>query len=714
MKKKILFVLSLLTFIALLAFLSDLIIIKVQNILEQRMLSVFPEGSYIERIRLKGLTGVSADSIYIKDICFLPGVEVTYSPVGILRRRIKKLSFDSPKFFIKEGQKESETGCVGALFFIEEVEVNNGSVKWKGHNFQELNGKGEIFSTGRGNIVVFLPKLRGKIDEAPFLIQEIDLSISNNLSSMNIRNITVGDSEFEIRTTRNGKIEGNGRIYLSDLGKLFRIKGEGFLDVFFAYDTTFTFKGESRVVTLQGFNLPQFSFNGVRDSVNIIGKELAGFFHLGKEIYGQIQLAGLDMKKISSKYPDTKLTGSADFTYKNKNTLSIISRLTGEVLGSPLENLNLVLNKRGKDIYIDSCSGHYSGGNFVFEGVYGDKIDGDLKIEKIDVSPIAEFFRIKVSAVLNIGLSIGDKVYGAFSLENLKFHDMKITSVEGNLSLVQKEREFPGTITLISRGFTFKDRKIFEFGESNLGLENKKLDVKGFFKTGEKKLDYQFALDSDTVEIKDIRFEYPEGWLYLMDPFSFIYKNAFRLKNVRFAGSRGEDFQINNVSVLPMGIEGDINLIRFRPEFLNEFGIFSHPFSGKLSSTVSIGGKPSSPAFYFKGGGKINIGEEEIGDSLNFVFQYGDNIISVENLSIVENNKNSNLDGMIDLGKKSLHVDIKLQEPGTWVFYPLIKHITVNRAKLSGNLKIRGEFEKPLIYGGISLNGAGVLVRNPG
>ncbi len=714
MKKKILFVLSLLFFIVLLAFLSDLMIIKVQDLLERRLLSVFPEGSYIESIKLKGLTGVSADSVYIKDICFLPGVDVSYSPVGILRRRIKKISFDSPRFFINEGKEGTKTSSIAVLFYIEEFEINNGSVEWRGHNFQGLNGRGEIFSTGRGNIVIVLPELWGKIDDVAFHVGEIDLSISNKLSSMNVQNLRVGDSKFEIRTGKGDKIEGNGRVYLSDLEKLFGVKGEGFLDVFFAYDTTFVFKGESQVVSLQGFNLPQFSFSGVRNSINIKGKELSGFFNLGKEIHGQIQLADLDIKKISSKYPSSRLNGLIDFTYRNKDTFSVVSKLKGEVLRSPLENLDLILTKRGKGIYIDSCSGYFNGGKFVFGGVYGDKVDGNLQIEKVDVSPIAEFFGIKISTVLDIGVSIGDKVYGAFSLENLTYDDIKITSVEGNLNLVQEKRKFPGTITFVSRDFVFKDRKIFEFGESNLKLENKKLYVKGLFKTENKKLDYYFVLNSDTLEINDIRFEYPGGWLYLIDSFSFAYKNAFQLRNVRFVGSRGEDFKVNDVSISPMGIKGDLNLIRFRPEFLSEFGIFSHPFSGKLSSVVSIGGTSSSPVFYFKGGGKVNVGEEEIGDSLNFILRYETNKIFVENLSIIENSKYSSFNGVIDPEKKYLDMDIELRESGTWVFYPLIKHLSANRAKLSGDLKIRGKFKEPLIYGEINLNEADLLVRNAG
>ncbi len=713
MKKKFLIISFLLFLIILFGFLSNIMIEKIQDLLERRILSALPEGSYIESIKLKGLTGVSADSIYIKDLCFLPGVEVTYSPVGILRRRMKKVSFDSPSFSISEGTKGGERSSISALFYIEEVEVHNGAIKWKGHNFQ-INGSGEIFSTGRGKIVLDLPKLWGKIDNVPFNVQGIDLSISDRVSSMDVRSLRIGNSEFEIRSVGDNKIEGGGRVYLSDLGKLFGVKGEGFLDVGFAYDTVITYKGKSQIVSLQGFNLPQFSFSGVRDSVRLEGEKLSGFFNFGENIYGQIQLTEFNIKNINDKYPDSRLNGLIDFTYVGKDTLFVVSKLNGEVLKSPLGELNLKLAKKGRKIYIDSCEGHFNGGNFLFLGTYKEEIDGNLQIEKLDISPIARFFGIKTSAVLDIGLSISDKIYGAFSVEDLTYGDLKLDFVEGNLNLAQEKRKFPGTITFVSRGFAFKDRKIFELGESNLKIENKKLYVKGFFKSKSKKLNYNFALTSDTIEINDIRFEYSDGLLYLINSFSFAYKEAFQLEDIKFLGNKGENFQINKLSLSAIGIEGNLNLIGFRPEFLSEFGIVSHPFSGKLSSDVNIAGDPNSPVFSFKGGGKLKIGEMEIGDSLDFVLRYENKNIFVKNLAIIENGKYSNFNGMIDFEKKYLDMGIKLQETGTWVFYPLIKYLTANRAKLSGELKVRGNFNEPLIYGEVNLREADLIVKDLG
>lgn len=167
MKKKLIVILSFLIFIVLLGLISDFVVIKIEDLLERRILSMLPEGSHVESVNLKGLTGVSADSIYIKDLCFLPKVEVLYSPAGVLRRRIKKVSLDSPSFSISEGKEGEKRSGISVLFYIEEVEVHKGLVEWKGHNF-EINGSGEIFSTGRGEIVFGLPKLWGKNRRPPF------------------------------------------------------------------------------------------------------------------------------------------------------------------------------------------------------------------------------------------------------------------------------------------------------------------------------------------------------------------------------------------------------------------------------------------------------------------------------------------------------------------------------------------------------------------
>jgi autotransporter translocation and assembly factor TamB len=106
--------------------------------------------------------------------------------------------------------------------------------------------------------------------------------------------------------------------------------------------------------------------------------------------------------------------------------------------------------------------------------------------------------------------------------------------------------------------------------------------------------------------------------------------------------------------------------------------------------------------------------EEEIGDSLNFDLRYEDNSIFIENLSVIENGKYSSFDGMIDIESKYLDVDMNLKEAGSWVFYPLIKYLTANMAELSGDLKVKGAFKEPLIYGKIILQEADLFVRNPG
>lgn len=713
MKKKIIIVLFLLIFIASLGFLSDFLIEKIRIFLEHRVLSVLPEGSYIEALELKGLTGISADSIYIADLGIIPKIEVIYSPAGILRRRIKKISLDSPSFLIKESERETETGGISALFYLEEVEVNNGLIEWKGHKF-EINGSGEIFSTGRGKVVLSLPKLWGKIDDVPFNIRDVDLSISDEISNLDVKNLRIGSSEFEIVSDSDGEVGGKGRVYLSDLEKLFGIKGEGFLDISFAYDTTITFEGESRILSLYSFNLPQFNFFGVSDSVNLKGEKISGFFNFDEGVYGQIKLNEFNAKTLNSEYPDSRLNGLIDFTFRGGDTLSLVSKLEGEILKSPLEDFRLNMIKKGGEIFVDSCKGYYNGGEFVFSGVYKNRFEGNANIEQIDISPITKFFGLDISAVMNLGLSIHEKIYGAFSLKELTYNDVKVASVEGNLNLVQGERGFPGKVNFVTQGFGFKDRKIFELGESNLIIENDKLAFEGFLKSEDKELEYDFSLKSDTIEVKDVRFEYNGGWLYLTTPFFFSYKHDSKLQDIKFVGSRGENFKIDNLSLTPTGVEGSLNLIGFRPEFLNEFGFVSHPFSGRLSSVISIKGTHKSTVFFVEGGGKIKVGEKNLGDSLNFSLQYQNSRMFVRELSIVENGNYSDFYGKVNFEGKNLNMEMELQEAGSWVFYPLIEYLTADSVKLYGDLTVRGDFNEPLVYGNIDLKEADLLLKNTG
>jgi len=713
MKRKLIIILSFFCFIVLLGFLSDFVIVKIRDMLEQKILSVLPEGSYIKNLSLKGISGVSADSIYIKDLCILPKVEVMYTPAGILRRRIKKISFDSPSFLISEKEGGVGEGGISALFYIKKIEVRNGSVEWKNHNFK-INGMGEIFSTGKGNIILDAYRLWGKVDDIPFNVREIGLSISGKISSLNVRNLRLGESEFKIETDIDGRIKGNGRVYSSDLEKLLGIEGKGFLNVFFVYDTVFTYKGNSQIKSVQDFNLPEFRFAGIKDSVNIEGKNFSGFFDFGEKIYGKIKLNDFNVKEIRGKFPGSRLSGIIDFNYMGKDTLSFVSKLKGEILERSLENFDLQVIKRGETIYIDSCRGFFNGGEFDFSGMYKDRIDGNLQINKVDISPVAEFLGVKTSAILNMGLSIHEKIYGAFSLENLIYDGLKLTLVEGNLNLTQEEEEISGTVAFVSRDFRFQDRKIFELGESNLEIEEKNWEVKGVFKSKNRKLNYRFSLNSDTATISSMRFEYPDGWLYLVNSFSFSFRDILQLRDVRFLGNRGENLRINNISISSKEINGDLDVSGFRPEFLREFGIIYHPFSGKLSSCISITGSPSSPVFSFQGGGKIEVGEEELGDSVDFYIRYKNNRVFMENLEITENGKSSDFKGMIDPKENYLNIEIKLQESGAWVFYPLRKYITANSSNLSGNLQVKGDFKRPMIYGEVNLKRANLLIKDFG
>ena len=714
MKKKLIIIFSLLCFIVLLGFFSDFIILKIQDLLEQKILYILPDGSYVKNISIKGLSEISADSIYIKDLGLMPKVKVMYNPTGILRRRIKKVFLDSPSFSMHEKEGVvGEGGGISALFYIEEFQVQNGTLAWKDHNFK-VNGAGEIFSTGSGNIVVNVGRLWGKADDIPFNVDQLDLSISNRISSLNVSKLKVGESEFNIDSDVEGEINGRGKVYLSDLEKFFNIEGKGFLEIFFTYDTVFTYKGISHIVSLQNFNLPAFSFLGIKDSVNIEGEKFSGFLDFGEKFYGQIILNDFNLEEIRDKFPDSRLSGIIDFDYIGKDTFSFVSKLGGEVLQSPLENFNFSMTKKGKKIYIDSCRGDFNGGRFDFSGLFQGRIDGNLQVDKIDVTPVAGFFGIKASAILNIGLSINEKIYGAFSMENLTYEDIKLDLVEGNLSLIQEKNDFSGAVDFVSRNFSFKDRKIFDLGETKLKIAEKKVRAEGLFKSKRRKLNYDFTLGPDTMRISSMRFEYPDGWLYLADPFSFSYRNVLQLQNVKFLGNKGEIFKVDDISISSKEIKGDLEIRGFRPEFLREFGIVRHPFSGRISSDVSIRGTPDSPVFYLQGGGKIGIREEELGDSLDFFVRYENKNFFMENVTINEKDKSSEIKGVVDLGKQYLDVEMKLQEAGTWVFYPLRKYILANSSDLSGDIQVKGKFDRPLVFGEANLKGANLLVRDLG
>ncbi len=714
MKKKLIFLFSIILFLVFMNFLSDFLIFKIQNILEEKILTTLPEGSSIKEIKLKGFTGIYADSIYVKDFCSLPKVEIKYSPLGILRRRIRKISLFSPSFLISEGKSSGgERGGVSTLFYVEEFEIIDGRIEYKGHKYS-INGNGKIFSTGMNEIILDVPHLWGEIDDIPFNIEEINLSLSDRISNIDVRSIKIGDSEFEITSYIDGRIMGNGRVYMSDLQKMFGIKSKGFVDIAFAYDSIITFKGESKVLSIEDFNLPLFTFSGEKDSVSLTGEKFSGFLRFGRKFSGRINLVGFNAQKINGNYPESKVSGFVVFSYGSGDTLRINSNLSGTVLKKPLEGLTIKISKIGKRILVDSCEGFFNNGTIILTGQYLERFEGNLEIDNLDISPIAEFLHVEVSSTLNLGLAMHDKIYGAFKLMDLNYKGMSLKSVEGNINLSQGENGFAGIVSSVSKDVAFKEKKIFELGESSLEIVDGKLYIKGIFKSEKKKANMQFSLSGDTVEVDVLKFDYSGGWISLIDPFSFTYRHDFNLKDVRFLGNKGENFKINNISLSAFGIKGDLDLIGFRPEITSEFGIISHPFSGSLSSKIFIAGSLDNPVFKFKGGGKIKSEEGSIGDSLSFSLGFEGKNFSIEDLSVFENEKNSTFKGDIKPQKGSVSLEIELRKAGPWIFYPLRKHVAANTASVTGKLKIEGSFQEPLVYGYINLQGAELLVRNSG
>ncbi|MEJ2567969.1 MAG: translocation/assembly module TamB domain-containing protein, partial [candidate division WOR-3 bacterium] len=86
----------------------------------------------------------------------------------------------------------------------------------------------------------------------------------------------------------------------------------------------------------------------------------------------------------------------------------------------------------------------------------------------------------------------------------------------------------------------------------------------------------------------------------------------------------------------------------------------------------------------------------------------------IERMIINEKGKNSEFKGVVDPGENYLDIEMELQEAGTWIFYPLRKYILANSSDLSGSIQVRGDFNKPLVYGEASLKEADLLVKDLG
>ncbi|MEO0292875.1 MAG: translocation/assembly module TamB domain-containing protein [candidate division WOR-3 bacterium] len=712
MRKKFLIIFFIFIFFISIFIIPKIIIVRIEEFIKTRTISSLPKGSFIKEIKLNKLNGITVDSVYIKDFGIIPKIKIKYSLLNIPRRRIEKAEVFSPYFYLKERKREEIKKIEIPVFFIKKIEIKDANLFFKNHKIL-INGTGKIRSSWKSKVAFDFEELWGNIDGTAFSLKGTHLSFAGYISNLEVQNLKFGDSEFLITTDKKG-IRGEGKLYPEDLKGFFDLKTKGFLRIYFGYDSTITFNGESYLESFMGFKLPKFVFQGEKNSINLKGENFSGHIKIEENIYGVFFLENFNLGEINEKYPESKLSGLINFYFSAKENLKVSSSLKGEIVGKPLQFFDLILLKKGNKVFVDSCIGRFNDGTFSLSGSYGDKIEGEVKLSKLDISPIAKYLGVKLSGILSGEASINEKIYGAFSLKELDYKSLYFKTIEGNLNLTQKNKKFPGLINFVFKDICFKEGKFFEVGESILKIEENSLDIKGTFKSKEKNLEFKIVSTPSMVRVESFNFEYRDKYLLLTEPFFFNKNTPFLLEDINFIGNRGEDLRIKRMLISKSEIEGEASLKRFRPEILREFGILIHPFFGYVSSEISIKGPLSSPTFEFKGNGKLGFDELSIGDSLIFSLIFKKNALYFKDFLVVEGGNYSTFEGEFNLKNYSINMNIKLKEAGGWVFYPWRNFLISKKAKVNGELKVKNNFKGPSLYGELEVWDSEIITKKMG
>ncbi len=712
MKKRIGILLTILAVFLLLHFLSGFIHRKSEEWLKNRILISLPEGSSVGEVNWDILSSLEADSVFLKGVGFLSKIEIFYSPLDILRRRIKKVSLIDPRIFLSlpESKEEKERKIPG-LFYIEDLSVSGGSLIWKGHKFL-LNVKGTVFSTGE-EFVLNISTLKGKVDSLDFSLSNGRFTLGKRESRIEVKELKTGRSQLEFSGKINETIKGEGRVYLSDLKPLWNIKGEGFVDVQFTYDSIIAIKGKTNISSIGGINLTPFEVEGTMDSLRIKGDELSGYLKITDHISGCFKLNDFNMKEFKKNLPNSKLNGEVKFAYLNMDSLQIASNLNGILLDSRLRDFDIEVKKFGNRFIIEECNGYFNEGRIRLSGEYDNIIKGNLFVENFEISPLLSYFGIDGLAIVDADLSIQEKVYGAFSIDSLHYGAFSFGLLEGNVNLRQEKSKFPGEVSFVAQDINFKGGNVFDVGEVELKIGEGKLDARGSFKSGEKQMDYSLSYFGDSIRVQKIMFEYPGGWLSSTSPFSLEVDRGVRIRNARFTGNKGESFRIR-MALAEDNLSGKMELNDFKPQILKEFGVITHPISGSLSGTASLSGKLGAPDVEFNGRGEIQWKGRNVGDSLNLLVTYQKDKIFLKNITIFDKTHPSRFTGSIEPTSHLLNINATFDKAGRWIFYPIDEYADVREAELTGSLRVKGQMTTPLVYGVIKVQKGNLLLIGPG
>ncbi len=712
MKKKIIIWILIVLLFLFFHLISGILHNKAEIWLKNKLVTMLPLGSKIGNIEWNILSTLKADSVFVRNFGSLDSIKVQYTPIGYIRRRINNVFLYNPKInlsFQREGKKGERN--IPTLFYIEELSFSNSLIEWQNHKLL-LDGSMKLFST-ENRIVFDIFKIVGSFDSLNFDLENSSINLERLGTEIEISDLRIGYSNLKLIGRTDEIIKGEGEIDLRDLNNLWNIDGEGLVKFEFVYDSLLSFKGESGNISIKGYHFEPITFMGNLDSISINSSKFKGYFKYDDEIECDFKIADLNMNEIRRDLPQSKLDGTVKFNYYNNDSLRLESIINGNIIGSSLRDLNVEFEKHRNKLIVENLEGYVNNGKVYFVGEYSDILKGNLFIEKVDISSILKYYGINIHSIASVDLALKDRVYGVFSLDNTQYGKIDIGLLNGNIDLHQMDDLLLGELTFVLQNFNFSNREIFSVGEGVVSMGQYDIALIGLLKREDKQIEYSIKFDKDKIEVEKLNLTYPGGWLMLDSNFSFEREKDIEIDKVVLKGNKDEEAKFS-LNIIEEDVVGNIQLDEFNLRILQEFKITNLPISGNLSGFFNLDGKIYAPRIKFRGKSKSRWKGDFIGDSLNINFTYSDYNLIIDNITLFEDSHKSTFNGEIDLIDKLIEINASFDKAGSWIFYPIDEYIDTRRLEVNGNIRLKGKFQAPQIFGQLELSKGNLLVVKPG
>ncbi|MBI4722791.1 MAG: translocation/assembly module TamB [Candidatus Stahlbacteria bacterium] len=692
----------------------------------------------IDKIEGNLFTHLELSGVKVGKVFTAPCVLISYTPISIIKKQVKKMEIRSPVFRVSSGKDINVT----FPFNVNSLILNNGKVL-------ELGEYGKIDSIRLTGIL----KKEGKVQRLDIDNGEANFNYQQTSGKIDkIKGTLYLDKKF-VRIDKlsadimGGKVRAYGvtnkdssniKLYTDDLSVYGIVKNIGGI-----VSMEVNIKKNKKIRTVDGrveFRKAKYKGESMGDGIthiDLVNNELN--LKIDKWNIGKLNLHGkayinlssmpflsyravlegeqIDLSKIIRELP-TNLAGNVKIEGKGSEFNSIIE-LSGMVREINLNSIQADITYKPDEIKIASLKGVHKAGEVIAAGEINEKkVNLSLSGKDIEIG----LFLPQVAGISNFDLAITGQtkipsVTGTFYVKDFKSGKIKGEYLSGNLNLVK----------------IFPPQGNGEVEAVNLGLGNNKFETfKAIVTTaGGEHSNYEITAHSEDMELNLKGDAFGEN--FTINPFSL------RLPSLQVA-NKGDvkiQFNQNRINISSCNLLVNDSLVQISGEGSKDklamavvgkdliLRNFSNTFDGIANFTCNLTGTLKSPIISLASDITNFSYSGMKAERILLAMLYQDYLLHIERGELNIGDGVAKISGTLPIKLPLLLTDNPVENPvgnpaaggaaggmdievgfynfGEDIFLPYHKFVKLDGCNLNGNFKLKGSGKQPIMHGNLNL-----------